>query len=105
MRPEQWQSVKDKIETLLEADVSERPAYLDQIAGSDSELRRELESLLLSKENMADDFLSVPVYSGQECVLSTSSMVGKRLGPYQIVAEIGQGGMGEVYRALRVDDQ
>ena len=32
-------------------------------------------------------------------------MVGQRVGPYQIVAAIGQGGMGEVYRAIRVDDQ
>ena len=36
---------------------------------------------------------------------SEFSNAGKRLGPYQIVAEIGRGAMGEVYRALRVDDQ
>lgn len=105
MRPEQWRSVKDKLESLLEVDEAERPACLDQIAGSDRELRRELESLLLSKEKMADDFLDAPVYSGQESLSSASSMVGKRLGSYQIVAEIGHGGMGEVFRALRVDDQ
>lgn len=105
MRPEQWQSVKDKIESLLEADAAELPAYLDQIAGNDYELRRELESLLFSKEKMADDFLDVPVYSRQEPLSPASSVVGKRLGAYQIVAEIGHGGMGEVYRALRVDDQ
>jgi serine/threonine protein kinase len=105
MRPEQWQSVKDKIESLLEVDAAERSVYLDQIAGSDGELRRELESLLMSKENMATDFLEVPAYSEPGTLLSTSSIIGRRLGPYQIVAEIGQGGMGEVYRALRVDDQ
>ena len=105
MRPEQWQSVKDKIESLLEVDAAERPAYLDQIAGNDHELRRELESLLLSKEEMADDFLDVPVYSQEDPFIPASSPVGKRLGPYQIVAKIDHGGMGEVYRALRVDDQ
>lgn len=105
MRPEQWQSVKDKIETLLELDAAELPAYLDQIAGNDHELRRELESLLFSKEKMADDFLDLPAYSGHEPLLPASSVIGKRLGPYQIVAKIDHGGMGEVYRALRVDDQ
>ena len=31
--------------------------------------------------------------------------VGRRIGPYQLVEEIGVGGMGEVYRAFRADDQ
>ena len=29
-------------------------------------------------------------------------MIGTHLGPYEIVAKIGQGGMGEVYRARDV---
>src|SRR5215469_3386516 len=105
MKPEQWQSVKDKVESLLEVDAAERPGYLDQIAGSDRELRRELESLLLAWENIPDGFLSIPAYSVEAASLSRVSMVGMRLGPYQIVAELGHGGMGDVYRALRVDDQ
>ena len=34
-----------------------------------------------------------------------ASRIGRRVGPYQIVAEIGHGGMGEVYRAGRIDGQ
>jgi serine/threonine protein kinase len=32
-------------------------------------------------------------------------MIGRRLGTYEIVEQIGAGGMGEVYRAIRADDQ
>src|SRR5580692_8774461 len=106
MTPEQWQSVRDKIDSLLAVEASRRAAYLDQIAGSDRGFRRELESLLNSHDNMAADFLNVPLYSEPGVAPSLpTSLIGKRLGSYQIVSEIGKGGMGEVYRSLRVDDQ
>ena len=106
MTPEQWQNVKGKIDSLLALETSQRSAYLDQIAGSDPQLRRELESLLVSHRDMAADFLNVPVFSGSVASISpAASMIGQRLGAYQIVSEIGKGGMGEVYRALRVDAQ
>ena len=32
-------------------------------------------------------------------------MAGKRIGPYAVVREIGRGGMGAVYLAVRADDE
>src|SRR6476646_8637026 len=32
-------------------------------------------------------------------------LIGRNVGPYQITAEIGRGGMGAVYRALRIDGE
>ena len=81
MTPEQWQSVKDKIESLLAVEVSRRSAYLDQIAGSDLKLRHELESLLISHDQMAADFLNAtarccPV----QIALSADDCVKRRIG-------------------------
>jgi non-specific serine/threonine protein kinase/serine/threonine-protein kinase len=36
---------------------------------------------------------------------SRDSMIGECVGPYRIVQEVGHGGMGTVYRAVRVDDE
>ncbi|MFN2513613.1 MAG: hypothetical protein ABR568_19610, partial [Pyrinomonadaceae bacterium] len=36
---------------------------------------------------------------------TTSTVIGKRLGSYRIEREIGRGGMGSVYLAVRADDE
>lgn len=65
----------------------ERKAYLDRECGSDSVLRREVESLLAFLESSP----SVP----------TDAYVasGTQIGPYTILSFLSAGGMGEVYKA------
>jgi len=77
----------------LSKDQAERAAFLDNACGEDADLRREVESLLAgcSKEGA---FLATPVW-GPVMPLSP----GTRLGPYEILSLIGEGGMGQVYRA------
>jgi eukaryotic-like serine/threonine-protein kinase len=71
----------------------ERQAYLDRECGSDSELRREIESLLEFLETSP----SVPT--------DISVQPGTQIGPYTILGFLRAGGMGEVYRArdMRLD--
>jgi eukaryotic-like serine/threonine-protein kinase len=108
MTPERWQLVKELLGPALDLDPTQRTQYLDQACGSDLALRKELERLLVAEQNAGPEFLSEPVIS-EELILDlpqhTEAWIGRRLGSYQIAEEIGSGGMGEVYRAVRADDE
>ena len=63
-------------------------------------MRRAVESLVIAFDK-AGDFLEPPA----PVPVSPPAAVGRMVGPYRIVGEIGQGGMGTVYRATRADEQ
>jgi serine/threonine protein kinase/tetratricopeptide (TPR) repeat protein len=101
--PERWQEVAEEMENALRLDKGDRLSYLAQLAVNDPELHWEVESLLASHQEADAEFLKSPVVQGVP--RSSSVMVNRRIGAYQVVEQIGVGGMGEVYRAFRADDQ
>jgi len=75
-----------------------RSAYLANTCGDDDGLRREVEALLDSHQRAAG-FLEQPAHYAPTPEPVTTHLEGQRIGPYQVHARIGAGGMGEVYRA------
>jgi serine/threonine protein kinase/tetratricopeptide (TPR) repeat protein len=107
MIPVRWSEVKEKLQIALEMEPRERAAYLGDIEATDPEMRQEVESLLASHDRAGDTFLNAPAREFAQPVPDShrSAMIGRRIGAYQIVDWIGAGGMGEVYRAARADEQ
>jgi non-specific serine/threonine protein kinase/serine/threonine-protein kinase len=106
--PERWQQVSEAFDKALHCSATQRLEYLAEIALLDPELHRELESLLAANENAGREFLNTPAMQTTQDGMEADPrqmLLGRRVGQYQIVERIGVGGMGEVYRAFRADDQ
>lgn len=108
MKSEQWQQLREILNSAISLPPGERSAYLDQACAADQELRSEVESLLQSHDDAGSVFLNTPAADLKAAISEDrprSSWIGRRIGVYQIEAEIGHGGMGQVYRAVRADGQ
>jgi eukaryotic-like serine/threonine-protein kinase len=103
MTPERYRQVQRALEQALECAESERAAYLDAACGADAALRREVESLLAADAHAAS-FIESPAVARRAVPEGAESIAGLRLGAYRVVGELGRGGMGAVYLAVRADD-
>ncbi len=108
MTPERWEKIKDVLANALELAPPERTGYLDKSCAGDDLLRHDVEALLQREQKAGADFLSQTSLAATVAALlpeEKNPWIGRRVGAYQIVEQIGAGGMGEVYRAYRADDQ
>lgn len=91
--------ILDLCEQALDRSAHDREAFLSQACGSDAGLRRAVDSMLLAISDSAE-FLEASEAAG-----SSAPQVGQRIGVYELLREIGSGGMGQVFLAKRLDDQ
>jgi len=121
MTPDRWRTIEELCHGALERDVTLRAAFLHEACAGDDELRQEVESLL-AQEGQVVGFLEasplqeIAAQAGGEAMSfgnepaaspdaaqeasQAESLVGRQLGSYLVRAKIGEGGMGEVYRAF-----
>jgi len=83
-------------------DGAAREAYLDEACAGEVELRRQVESLISSGNDSQQIFDGV---LADQAAALTDINPGDRIGQYEVVRQLGQGGMGSVYLAVRADDQ
>jgi serine/threonine-protein kinase len=90
LRPDRWERIEEIYHAVLARPAEARAVFVREACGDDVSLRMEVESLL-AQDASAASFLETPA--------AGRSLMGRRLGPYQVTGLLGAGGMGEVYRA------
>ncbi len=99
---ERFARLEAAFDQALDLDPADRVALLKSLRSDDPQLAAELEALLRATED-SHSFLDEPPDAGAQSDMTPPAQPGERMGPWRLLKQIGQGGMGSVYLAERAD--
>ena len=96
MKPDRWQIVEQIFHEALRRKPEERASFLQQTCSGDASLINEVNSLLTS---CGEDDSFFEESASTLAAEMFGDVVGEIIGPYEVLSELGSGGMGTVYLA------